>query len=337
MTQNNNDEQNSTHVYYSLTPDTVLDAVESLGLVSSGRLLALNSYENRVYQIGIEEQPAVVAKFYRPERWTNEAIIEEHQFTQALADAEIPVIPPMTFDDSRQTLFTHNGFRFAIYPNCGGRWPELDNPDNLAWIGRFVGRIHAMGQAKVFQHRPTVDVDSYGLQSIVYLKENQVVPAEISEAYFTIADQVLEKVQTTFQQFNNINYLRIHADCHPGNILWTDDGPHFVDFDDARMGPAIQDLWMLLSGDRRQMTEQLADVLDGYTEFCDFNPIELHLLEPLRTLRMIHYSAWLAKRWDDPSFPINFPWFNTLRYWEEQVLVLKEQLSLINEEPLVWH
>lgn len=337
MTQNNNDEQISSHVYYSLTPDTVLDAVESLGLVSNGRLLALNSYENRVYQIGIEEQPAVVAKFYRPERWTNEAIIEEHQFTQALADIEIPVIPPMTFNESRQTLFTHNDFRFAIYPNCGGRWPELDKPENLAWIGRFVGRIHAMGKAKAFQHRPIVDVESYGLESIRYLKEKQVVPDEIQEAYFTIADQVLEKVQSTFQQFSNISYLRIHADCHPGNILWTDDGPHFVDFDDARMGPAVQDLWMLLSGDRRQMTEQLADVLDGYTEFCDFNPVELHLLEPLRTLRMIHYSAWLAKRWGDPSFPINFPWFNTLRYWEEQVLVLKEQLSLVNEEPLVWH
>ena len=337
MTNNNNDEQFSKHDYFALTPDTVLDAVESLGLMTNGRLLALNSYENRVYQIGLEEKPAVVAKFYRPQRWSNEAIIEEHEFTQALADAEIPVIPPMRFHDSRTTLFTHNSFRFAVYPNCGGRWPELDNPDNLIWIGRFVGRIHAMGKASDFQHRPTVDVESYGWQSFRYLKEQQVVNEEIRDAYFTIAEQVLEKVESKFQLVGDVSYFRIHADCHPGNILWTDDGPHFVDFDDARMGPAVQDLWMLLSGDRRQMTEQLADVLEGYTEFCDFNPVELHLLEALRTLRMIHYSAWLARRWDDPTFPRNFPWFESTRYWEEQILVLKEQLSLMNEEPLVWN
>lgn len=337
MTKNNNDAEESKHAYYELTPDTVLDAVDSLGLVSNGRLLALNSYENRVYQIGIEDKRPVVAKFYRPQRWTDEAIIEEHQFTQALAEAEIPVIPPLTFHGSDQTLFTHKGFRFAVYENCGGRWPELEDPDSLAWIGRFVGRIHALGKAKDFQHRPSVDVESYGWESLRYIKEKQVIPEEIQVAYFTIAEQVLQKVESKYLIAENVSNFRIHADCHPGNILWTDDGPHFVDFDDARMGPAIQDLWMLLSGDRRQMTEQLGDVLEGYTEFCDFNPIELHLLEALRTMRMIHYSCWLAKRWDDPSFPINFPWFDSLRYWEEQILVLKEQLSLMNEEPLVWN
>ena len=337
MTQNNNDEQEFKHAYYALTPDTVLDAVESLGLQCNGRLLALNSYENRVYQIGIEEQPAVVAKFYRPERWSNEAIIEEHEFTQDLAKSEIPVVPPMSFGDSGKTLFTHNGFRFAVYPNCGGRWPELDNPDNLLWIGRFVGRIHAMGKVRDFKYRPTIDVDSYGWQSIRYLKENQVVPVDIREAYFAIVNQVVEKAEAKFRAISDISFFRIHADCHPGNILWTNDGPHFVDFDDARMGPAIQDLWMLLSGNRRQMTEQLSDVLEGYTEFCDFNPVELHLLEALRTLRMVHYTGWLAKRWDDPSFPANFPWFDSIRYWEEQVLLLKDQLSLMDEEPLVWH
>lgn len=336
MTTNNKDEHDVQHAYYALTPDTVLDAVESLGLVSDGRMLALNSYENRVYRIGIEDQPAVVVKFYRPERWSNESILEEHQFTQELANAEIPVVPPLRFNESAETLFTHKGYRFAVYPNCGGRWPELDNPDNLMWIGRFVGRIHAMGKARDFQHRPTVDVKSYGWSSLDFLKQQNLVPDEIREAYFTIAQQVLEKVESRFQIAGDVNYFRIHADCHPGNILWTDDGPHFVDFDDARMGPAVQDLWMLLSGDRRQMTEQLADVLEGYTEFCDFNPVELHLLEALRTLRMIHYSAWLAKRWDDPSFPVNFPWFASQRYWEEQVLALKEQLSLMDEEPLVW-
>lgn len=337
MTANNDDEQGAKHAYYALTPDTVLDAVESLGLLCNGQLLALNSYENRVYRIGIEDQDTVVAKFYRPKRWSDDAIIEEHRFTKELAEAEIPVVPPKTFSDPDQTLFEHNGFRFAVYPNCGGRWPELDNPDNLMWIGRFVGRIHAMGKAKPFQHRPTIDIDSYGWQSLLYLKQHPVVPDDIRESYFTIAEQVLKQAETKFMMVENVSYFRIHADCHPGNILWTDDGPHFVDFDDARMGPAIQDLWMLLSGDRRQMTEQLADVLEGYTEFCDFNPVELHLLEALRSLRLIHYSAWLAKRWDDPSFPAAFPWFSSQRYWEEQVLILKEQLSLMYEEPLVWN
>lgn len=325
------------HAYDDLTPDTVLDAVESLGLVTNGRLLALNSYENRVYQIGIEDQRSVVAKFYRPGRWSNDAIIEEHQFTQALAEAEIPVIPPLTIDDSAPTLHEHMGYRFAVYANCGGRWPELDDPDKLMWIGRFIGRIHALGKVKDFQHRPRVDIESYGWESLRYLMDNHVIPDEILEAYQVIAEQVLQKVETKFQIAGDVEYFRIHADCHPGNILWTDDGPHFVDFDDTRTGPAVQDIWMLLSGDRRQMTEQLCDVLEGYTEFCDFNSIELHLLEALRTLRMLHYSAWLARRWDDPSFPRNFPWFNTQRYWEEQILTLKEQLAIMDEEPLVWN
>ncbi|HEY5602082.1 MAG TPA: serine/threonine protein kinase [Gammaproteobacteria bacterium] len=325
------------HAYYKLTPDTVLDAVQSLGLIPNGRLLALNSYENRVYQIGIEDARPVVAKFYRPARWSSEAIIEEHRFTQALAGAEIPVIPPLAFNDAQSTLHEHQGFQFAVYPNCGGRWPELDNPDNLMWIGRFIGRIHALGKAKDFQHRPRLDIESYGWSSLRFILEQPLVPQEIRLAYQTIAEQVLRKVETQFRIAGEVQYFRIHADCHPGNILWTDDGPHFVDFDDTRMGPAVQDIWMLLSGDRRIMTEQLCDVLEGYTEFCDFNPVELHLLEALRTLRMIHYSAWLARRWDDPSFPRNFPWFNTQRYWEEQILTLKEQLSIMNEEPLVWH
>jgi len=325
------------HTYYKLTPDTVLDAVEALGLIPNGRLLALNSYENRVYQVGVEDQRPVVAKFYRPGRWTNDAIIEEHRFTQALAEAEIPVIPPLTFNNTETTLHEHGGFRYAVYPNCGGRWPELDNLDNLLWIGRFIGRIHALGKAKDFQHRPRVDIESYGWASLRYLMDSQMVPEEIREAYRVIAEQVLQKAETKFRVASDVQYFRIHADCHPGNILWTDEGPHFVDFDDARMGPAVQDIWMLLAGDRRTMTEQLSEVLEGYTEFCDFNSVELHLLEALRTLRMIHYSAWLAKRWDDPSFPQNFPWFNSQRYWEEQILALKEQLAIMDEEPLVWH
>ncbi len=330
-------ENEKKHPYDDLTPDTVLDAVETLGLLSNGRLLALNSYENRVYQIGIEDQRPVVAKFYRPDRWSNETILEEHQFTQELAQAEIPVIPPLAFGKLATTLHEHLGYRFAVYPNCGGRWPELDDPDKLMWIGRFIGRIHAMGKTQEFQHRPRVDIDSYGRSSLRYLLDNDVIPSEIRDAFRVIAEQVLEKVEAKFQIAGDIKYFRIHADCHPGNILWTDDGPHFVDFDDTRMGPAVQDIWMLLSGDRREMTEQLCDVLEGYTEFCDFNSVELHLLEALRTLRLLHYSAWLARRWDDPSFPKNFPWFNTQRYWEEQILTFKEQFALMDEEPLVWN
>ena len=314
----------------------MLDAVESLGLLPNGRLLALNSYENRVYQVGVENQKSVVAKFYRPERWSDEAIIEEHVFTRDLAQAEIPVVAPLVFQES-MTLFKHRGYRFAIYPNCGGRWPDLDDPERLMWIGRFIGRIHAFGKTRDFEHRERLDAQSYGWSSLRFLTEQNIVPPELQEAYRVIAEQVLQKVDGKFQMLNNIPYLRIHADCHPGNILWTDSGPHFVDFDDARMGPAVQDIWMLLSGNRKDMTIQLSDILEGYTEFCDFDATELHLLEALRSLRMIHYSCWLAKRWDDPSFPKNFPWFGAPRYWEEQILALKEQLALLDEEPLAWH
>jgi len=330
------EDQQYKHSYYELTPDTVLDAVESLGLIPNGRLLALNSYENRVYQVGIENQKSVVAKFYRPDRWTDEAILEEHIFTQDLAQAEIPVVAPLVFQES-STLFKHHGYRFAIYPNCGGRWPDLDDPERLVWIGRFIGRIHAFGKTRDFEHRERLDTQSYGWSSLHYLTEQNVVPPELQEAYRVIAEQVLQKVDGKFSMLTDVSYLRIHADCHPGNILWTDSGPHFVDFDDARMGPAVQDIWMLLSGNRKDMTIQLCDILDGYTEFCDFDALELHLLEALRSLRMIHYSCWLAKRWDDPSFPINFPWFGMPRYWEEQILALKEQLALLDEEPLIWH
>ncbi|MGD8569052.1 MAG: serine/threonine protein kinase [Gammaproteobacteria bacterium] len=324
------------HPYDALTPDTILDAVEALGLEPNGRLLALNSYENRVYQIGIEDHKPVVAKFYRPGRWSNEAIIEEHRFTQALAQSEIPVVPPMTFTDSAATLHEHAGYRFAVYSNCGGRWPELDDPDKLMWIGRFIGRIHALGKARDFEHRPRIDIDSYGWSSLRYLMENGFIPEELRVPYQVVAEQLLQKVEDKFGIAGDVYYFRIHGDCHPGNILWTDEGPHFVDFDDTRMGPAVQDIWMLLSGDRRDMTAQLCDILEGYTEFCDFNAVELNLLEALRSLRMIHYSAWLAKRWDDPTFPKNFPWFNTVNYWEEQILTLKEQLALMDEQPLVW-
>ena len=323
------------HPYDALTPDTVLNAVDAAGHQTDGRLLALNSYENRVYQVGIEGGQPLIAKFYRPGRWSDAAIREEHVFTLALAEAEIPAVAPLA-DASGETLFSHAGFRFALYPRRGGRWPDLDDPDKLVWMGRFLGRIHALGAAKPFEHRPTLDVASFGHASVDYLREAGAVPDYLREAYFSLARDVLAQVEAGFARAGDIARIRLHGDCHPGNILWTDDGPHFVDFDDARMGPAVQDLWMLLSGDRPQMTAQIDEILAGYTEFMDFHPRELHLIEPLRTLRMIHYSAWLARRWDDPTFPMHFPWFGEPRYWEEQILALREQAAAMDEPPLRW-
>ena len=326
----------SSHPYNALTPDVMLDAIETTGLVCDGSMLALNSYENRVYQVGIEDSKPIIAKFYRPGRWSEAAILEEHQFTLELAKLEIPVVPPMV-DANGNSLHRHHEFHFALYQRRGGRWPDLEHPEHLEWMGRFIARIHVLGAVKPFAHRPVIDIQSYGVDAYEYLMAHDFIPSDLHLPYTTLVEDVLRQVEAGFARAGNVTRLRLHGDCHPGNILWTDDGPHFVDFDDARMGPAIQDLWMLLSGDRREMTEKLGDILAGYTEFHDFDPRELHLIEPLRSLRMLHYSAWLARRWDDPAFPANFPWFNTPRYWEEQILALREQLALMQEEPLVWY
>ena len=322
-------------IYQNLDPDRILNAVESTGLRCDGHLLALNSYENRVYQVGIEDAIPVVAKFYRPERWPDDAIREEHAFSLELADREIPVVPPIR-DEQGETLHHFEGFRFALFPRRGGRWPDLDNPDNLVWMGRFIGRIHAVGSIQPFQHRPTLSVEHFGDDSYRYVLEKGFIPPDLQLAYRSLAEDVLKQVRQCFTRAGDLNFIRLHGDCHPGNILWTDDGPHFVDFDDCRMGPPIQDLWMLLSGDRRDMTIQLADVLEGYTEFFDFNARELNLVEALRTLRMLHYSAWLARRWEDPAFKLAFTWFNTQRYWEEHILALREQAAILDEPPLSW-
>jgi Ser/Thr protein kinase RdoA (MazF antagonist) len=321
--------------FAELTPDNMLDAIESTGILCNGRFLALNSYENRVYQVWTEDEESLIAKFYRPQRWTDESIIEEHQFTQALADLEIPVIPPSR-DASGETLHHHGPYRFALYPTRGGRAPELDNPDHLEQLGRFIARIHAEGARKPFAHRPSISIASFAVQPSQFLLDEGWIPAHLVEAYQGLARDLVIQIEEKFALAGDTRQLRLHGDCHPGNILWTDDGPHIVDFDDARMGPAIQDLWMFLSGDRQYMTARLADLLEGYTQFFDFNPTELHLVEALRTMRMIHYAAWLARRWDDPAFPLAFPWFNTLDYWENHILSLREQAALMNEGPLVW-
>ena len=321
-----------TPPFSGLTPDCVLDAVESIGLRADGRQLALNSYENRVYQIGIEDGPMIVAKFYRPARWADAAILEEHTYSAELAAEEIPVVAPSMINGS--TLHSHAGFRFALFERRGGRAPELDNPDTLMWLGRFMGRIHAIGQLKPFEHRPVIDQTTFGTQPRTWLLENNFIPPDLLAAWESVSAQALERVQQCFERAGQVSSLRLHGDCHAGNILWTPDGPHFVDFDDCRSGPAIQDLWMMLSGDRQEMSLQLDAILEGYQDFCDFNPRELHLVEALRTLRLLHYSAWLAQRWQDPAFPAAFPWFNSQRYWQDRVLELREQVALMDEPPL---
>jgi Ser/Thr protein kinase RdoA (MazF antagonist) len=320
-------------LYAGLTPDTVLDALDAVGFRGDGRFIALNSYENRVYQVFMEEGPPVVVKFYRPARWTDAQIAEEHAFVAELAEREIPVVAPLAVDG--RTLHLHAGFRFAVYPRRGGRAPELDDPATLEWIGRFVGRIHAVGAVRPFRERPAIDVETFGIEPRDWLLAHGFIPGDLLPAWESVANQALDGVRRSFDRAGDVAQLRLHGDCHAGNVLWTGDGPHFVDFDDARTGPAIQDLWMLLSGERGEMTRQLSDVLAGYEDFAELDRRELHLVEALRTLRLIHYSAWLARRWDDPAFPAAFPWFNTQRYWQDRVLELREQVALMDEAPLV--
>ena len=322
-----------SHPFSALSPDLVLDALESAGLRCDGRMLALNSYENRVYQVGLEEGLPVIAKFYRPARWDDAAILEEHAFTRELAELEIPVVPPLVLQG--KTLHEFAGFRFAAYPRQGGRPPELDDPDTLEWMGRFMGRIHALGATRAFVHRPALDIDTFGTEPRAYLLENNWIPRELLSAWESVSAQALEGVRHCFERAGKVATLRLHGDCHMGNVLWNEDGPHFVDFDDCRTGPAVQDLWMLLSGERAAMTRQLSDVLAGYEDFFEFDRRELHLVEALRTLRLLHFSDWLARRWDDPAFPAAFPWFNTQHYWQDRILELREQVALMQEPPLV--
>ena len=318
--------------YAGLTPDAMLDAIEAAGLRGDGRLLALNSYENRVYQIGLEDAAPVVVKFYRPARWSDAAILEEHAFVRELAEREIPVIAPLELNG--QTLHASGGFRFAVYPRQGGHAPEFDDRDTLRWMGRFLGRIHAVGALAPYRARPTLDLASFGVDSRDYLLGAGLIPDDIREAWRSVAEHALAGAARCYDRAGRVRHLRLHGDCYAGNVLWTDDGPHFVDFDDSRMGPAVQDLWMLLSGERAAMERQLGEVLAGYEDFRAFDPRELHLVEALRTLRLLHYSAWIARRWHDPAFPAAFPWFNTQRYWQDRILELREQIALMDEPPL---
>ena len=320
-----------SHPFDALTPDLVLDAVESLGFLSDARVLALNSYENRVYQVGIDEAQPLIAKFYRPDRWSDAAILEEHQFTAELAECEVPVVAPMLHQG--RTLFEHQGFRFSLFPRRGGHAPEPGNLDQLYRLGQLLGRLHAVGAVRAFEHREALAVDNFGHASLNTLLEGNHVPKELLPAFESVARDLLKRVEAIYARTPH-QVIRLHGDCHPGNLMHRDEAYHVVDLDDCRMGPAVQDLWMMLAGDREERLGQLAELIDGYNEFHDFDPRQLALIEPLRALRQLHYSAWLARRWDDPAFPRSFPWFGQPRYWGDQILALREQCAALDEAPL---
>lgn len=335
MEPSDDDISNPVLAFQNLTPEQMLDAVEQHGIQCDGRFLALNSYENRVYQIGVEDGSPIVAKFYRPARWSDAAILEEHAFSLELAAEEIPVIAPLV-DAHGQSLHSVGPFRFSLYPCRGGRAPELDNPEHLEILGRFIGRIHMVGATNHYQHRPEINIQTYLTESADYLAGCGMLPPYQQGNWSTVIASVTENAEDCFQRAGPVAQLRLHGDLHHGNVMWTDNGPHIVDFDDARTGPAIQDLWMFLSGDRSYMSARLGDLLDGYSQFYDFNPAELHLIEALRSLRLVHHAAWLASRWDDPAFAIAFPWFNSEKYWEQLIADLLEQVQLMQQSPLVY-
>ena len=317
--------------YYALTPDIVLQAIEALGLDLDGSLLTLNSYENRVYRVREYSGKPWVAKFYRPGRWSFAQIREEHEFACELHDSEVPVVPPHDFSEG-ETLVESQGFMIALFPGVGGREPELENLDNLIQLGRYLGRLHALGARQDFVYRPTLDLQSYGSDSVAYINESDFVPAHLTESYQAITEQILSQLERTFHNYDAEWHIRIHADFHPGNILWTETGPKIVDLDDARMGPAIQDLWMLSGKDSDSLRLRYETLMEGYNDFHDFPVAQLRFIEPLRTLRMLHYTAWLARRWSDPSFQHHFPWFAESRYWEQEILHLKEQLAMLMDD-----
>lgn len=317
--------------YERLSPDLIIDSVESCGFACTGSTLALASYENRVYQLATEEG-FVVAKFYRPGRWSTAAILEEHEFSLELAAQDIPVVPPLVVDG--RSLHERDGYRFAVYERRGGRWPELGTSEDREWLGRFLGRIHAVGAVRRFKKRPTLSHEELGARSVDEILSGDWLPPHLVESYERVTEQLIDAIDQCFADVGSYRELRIHGDCHRGNVLWTDQGPHFVDLDDCMNGPAVQDLWLFLAGSRDEQAAQLGDLLEGYGKFADFDYRELQLVEALRALRLMHYTAWIARRWHDPAFPRVFPWFAEARYWEQHVQALLEQRAALDESPL---
>lgn len=328
-----NEETQSRQPFSGLTPEAILAAVESTGVHCSGHLLALNSYENRVYQVGLEGSDPLIVKFYRELRWQDESILEEHAFTMELAAHDIPVVAPIA-DSDGATLLHHGGFRFALFPRRGGRLLDLDDPERRRQIGRQLGRLHAVGAVRPFVHRPRIDLESFGREPLAAILASTFLPDDLIVAFSSVAEDALQRAATCFERAGTLRNHRLHGDCHPGNLLWDENRLLLVDLDDCRNGPAIQDLWMLLHGDREAMAIQFREILEGYREFHSLDLRELHLIEALRTLRILHHAAWLASRWDDPAFPRAFPWFGEARYWQDLILSLREQIALMDEPPL---
>lgn len=326
--------ETSTLAYLNLEPDQILTTLEALGFRCDGRFLTLNSYENRVYQVGIEDASPVIAKFYRPARWADAAIHEEHAFASELEQLDIPVVAPIS--SAGKTLHHSGPFRVSVSPRKGGRAPDLDDRDLMRQLGRLVARIHLAGESSEFEHRPSISVESYGYESVDYLLAEGFIPDEMTTVYEGIVTQVFDTIDDSFEKGDKIREIRLHGDFHPGNVLVNGDQLHIVDLDDCRSGPAVQDLWMFLSGDRSEQTPQLENLLEGYSEFREFDARELHIVEALRSLRILHYAAWIARRWEDPAFKTSFPWFDTPKYWDEHILSLREQIALMQEGPLSW-